>query len=251
MTAPGSVLVTGASSGLGRALALAYAEPGRRLILLGRDPARLAAVAGEAKAKGADVVSVLADVADRAGMEQALAGLPCLPDLVIANAGISGGTGGVEDPAEQTRRIFAVNVDGVLNSVLPLLEPMRRRRSGQVAIVSSLAGLRGLPGAPAYSASKAAVRAWGEGLRGWLARDGISVSVVCPGFVVTPMTAVNRFRMPFLMEADKAAVLIKAGLAAKRARIAFPWPMAVLMTILAALPPGWVDPLLARLPEKG
>lgn len=182
-------------------------------------------------------------------------------DLVIANAAISGGTGGDglrPESGEQTRRIFAANLDGVLNTVLPAIAVMRnqpplpgsRGIRGQIAIVSSLAGFRGFPGAPAYSASKAAVKAWGEGLRPALARDGIAVSVVCPGFVRTPMTAGNPFPMPFLMEPKRAAAIIRRGLAGNRARIAFPWPLAVVAWLTAALSPAWLDPLLARLPEK-
>ena len=101
--------------------------------------------------------------------------------------------------------IFAANVEGVLNTVLPALPMLRSRRRGQVALMSSLASFRGFPGAPAYCGSKAAVRVWGEGLRPWLAREGVEVSVICPGFVTTRMTEGNRFPMPFLMDADQAA----------------------------------------------
>lgn len=245
------ILITGASGGLGAALAECYAEPGRILYLSGRDAARLEAVAARVRAKGALAHATSIDVRDAAGMTSWLEGLADLPDIVIANAGISGGTGARSgDEAERDRAIFDVNVGGVLNTVLPLLEPMRRRGSGRIVLISSLAGFRGLPSAPAYCASKAAVRVWGEGLRGWLAADGVGVSVVCPGFVDTPMTRVNRFPMPFLMDAGKAARLIRKGIDSGRARIAFPWPLAWGLTLLAALPPGWTDGLLVRLPRK-
>ena len=173
-------------------------------------------------------------------------------DLVIANAGISGGTdkaaGG--EGASQARRIFAVNLQGVINTVMPAITLMRAREHGQIALMSSLAGFRGFPGAPAYCASKAAVKAWGESLRGSLARDGIAVSVICPGFVRSPMTDVNPFPMPLLMEARHAAALIKRRLARNHGRIAFPWPMYLLVWLIAALPPLLTDPLLARMPEK-
>ena len=116
--------------------------------------------------------------------------------------------------------------------------------------MSSLAGFRGFPGAPAYCASKAAVRVWGESLRGHLAREGIGVSVICPGFVKSPMTAVNQFPMPLLMDSDAAARRIQRGLARNRGRISFPWPLAAAAWLLGALPPAWTDPLLAKMPEK-
>lgn len=245
------ILITGASGGLGAALAECYAGPGRILHLSGRDAARLSAVAARARAKGALVREMVIDVRDAAAMTAWLEGLAELPDIVIANAGISGGTGARSgDEAERERAIFDVNVGGVLNTVLPLLDRMRRRGSGRIVLISSLAGFRGLPSAPAYCASKAMVRVWGEGLRGWLAADGVGVSVICPGFVDTPMTRVNRFPMPFLMDAEKAARIIRKGIDSGRARIAFPWPLAWGVTLLAALPPAWTDRLLVRLPRK-
>ena len=171
-------------------------------------------------------------------------------DLVIANAGISAGTGSGSEPEDQARRILDVNLMGVINTVMPAVELMRARRRGQVAILSSLAAFRGFPGAPAYCASKAAVRVWGEALRGHLHADGIGVSVVCPGYIKTPMTAVNTFPMPFLMDAERAARVIQRGLARNKARIAFPWSMAAVVWLLAALPPGWIDPLLRAMPGK-
>ena len=142
------------------------------------------------------------------------------------------------------RRVLAANIDGVVNTVQPLIPPMRRRRRGQIAIMSSLAGFRGLPGSAAYCASKAAVRVYGEALSAPLRRDGVTVSVICPGFVRTPMTAANPFRMPFLMDAAPAAAIIRRGLARDRARIAFPLPLYLLCRLLAALPQGLADKLL-------
>jgi len=195
MKDPRAVLITGATSGIGRALAREYARPGVTLSLCGRDAGRLADVAGTCRGAGAAVDSRILDVTDaaavRAWIEAADAEAPL--DLVIANAGISGGSAGGGEDADAARRIFAVNVAGVMNTVLPAIAPMQERGSGQIALMSSLASFRGLPGAPAYSASKAAVRTWGEALRGALAGDGIEVSVICPGFIETPMTARNRY----------------------------------------------------------
>ena len=116
--------------------------------------------------------------------------------------------------------------------------------------MSSLASFRGFPGAPAYCASKAAVRVWGEGLRPALAAEGIDLSVICPGFVTTPMTEGNAFPMPFLMDAERAARIVQSGLAANRARIAFPLPMRLATWLLAALPPGVTDRAMRGLPAK-
>jgi len=171
-------------------------------------------------------------------------------DLVIANAGISAGSGGVGEAAEQVRTIFETNVGGMLNTIHPLIPRLRARKSGQIALMASLAGFRGFPGAPAYCASKAAVRVYGESLRGDLATDGVRVSTICPGFVRSRMTAANPFPMPFLMNTDRAARIIRRGLAQNRARIAFPWPTASVAWLLMALPSGWVDRLLRTAPRK-
>lgn len=249
---PRSILITGASSGIGAALARAYARPGARLALAGRDRARLADVAAACKRIGAEVETRAVEVSDRAAMAEWIAGADARAplDLAIANAGISGGSGGRGEEEAKAREIFAVNLAGALNTIWPAIAAMRPRRRGQIAIVSSIAAFRGLPGAPAYSASKAAVKAYGEAMRGWLKPHGIAVSVVCPGFVATHMTAGNRYRMPLIMDADKAAAIIVRGLARDQARIAFPRPIAFLAWLMGALPPAWTDPIFGRLPNK-
>ena len=250
---PKTIMITGASSGIGAALALAYAMPGVRLYLTGRNADRLADIRAACVAKGATVGTAVLDVTDASGMEAwVMAQDAATPiDLVVANAGVSGGTAGAGESGAQIRRLFAVNLDGVLNTVLPLVPAMQARGRGQIALVSSLAGFRGYTGAPAYCGSKAAVRVFGEGLRGQLKPSGVGVSVVCPGYVRSRMTATNTFRMPFLMDADRAARIIRRGLARNRARIAFPWPTFALAWLMAALPVSWVDPLIERLPRKG
>ena len=248
---PRSILITGASSGLGEALAKAYAGPGVTVALSGRDGRRLEAVAEACRALGAEATAAVVDVTEPGAMSRWIeAADDARPlDLVIANAGISAGTGGTDDPEAQALAIFAVNLTGVLNTVHPVLPRMRARRSGQIGLVSSVAAFRGLPGSPAYAASKAAVRIYGEGLRGWLAEDGVRVSVICPGFFDSRMTAANRYPMPLIMPAERAAAIVKRGLGRDKARIAFPWPMYVLAWLLGALPP-WTDPLLVRVPRK-
>jgi len=250
---PVRILITGASSGIGAALARLYAAPGRSLLLAGRDRGRLEVVAAECRASGAEAETAAIDVTDAAAMrgwiEAADDARPI--DLVIANAGISAGTGGDGESAAQARAIYAINLDGVLNTVLPALAAMARRGRGQIAIMSSLAAFRGFPGAPAYCGSKAAVRVWGEALRGEFAARGIAINVICPGYIRTPMTAVNRFPMPFLMAVDRAARVIRRGLERNRARIAFPLPLYAAVWLVALLPPGLTDWIMARLPKKG
>ncbi len=252
MKRPQSILITGASSGIGGALTRAYAASGTRLGITGRNRARLGSVADGCRLLGAAVRDEVLDVRDAAAMADWVARMDAVAplDLVIANAGISAGRGHGVESAEQTREIFATNLDGVLNLVLPAVERMRPRGQGQIAILASLAGFRGFPGAPAYSASKAAVKAWGEALRGALRADGIAVSVVCPGFAKSRITAGNAFRMPMLMEADQAARRIQRGLARNRARIAFPLPLYLCSWFIGSLPPALSDPMVRRLPDK-
>ena len=249
---PKSVVITGASSGIGEALARRYAAPDVRLFLSGRNVGRLTAVAEACRNKGAEADADVIDVTDGTALTDWIhaADRKRPLDLVVANAGISAGTGGDGESEDQARQIFQVNLDGVLNTLFPAMQVMRPRRRGQLAIMSSLAAFRGFPGAPAYCASKAAVRIWGEAQRGALAADGIGLSVICPGFVRSRMTAVNRFPMPFLMDGDRAAAIIQRGLARNKARIAFPWPLATALWLIAALPPAVTDRFLRRLPAK-
>ena len=252
MRDPRSIVITGASSGLGAALAETYAGTGVHLALTGRHAERLAAVATACRQRGAEVTTATLEVTDREAMSLWLREIDRQQpiDLVIANAGISAGTGGGGESEAQTRTIFAVNLEGVLNTILPVLPALGARGGGQLALMSSLAGFRGFPGAPAYCASKAAVRVWGEALRGQLRSTGIEVSVICPGFVESPMTTRNDFPMPLLMPAPRAARIIRRGLDRGRARIAFPWPLYAMAWLLATLPLWLTDPLLGRLPKK-
>lgn len=252
MQNPKHIAITGASSGLGAALALAYAGRGITLSLHGRDAQRLAQVADRARAHGAAADTHCGDVTNATDQQAWLAArAAAMPlDLVIANAGISAGTGSGGETHAQATEIFAVNVQGVVNTVHAALPPMQACGKGQIALMASLAGFRGLPSAPAYSASKAAVRLYGEALRGDLLGSGIEVSVICPGYITTPMTAVNKFPMPFIMSAEKAARIIQLGLAQNRARIAFPFPLYAAVKLLAGLPPALTDSFMARLPKK-
>lgn len=249
-----NILITGASSGIGRALALHYAAQGQRLFLGARNAERLEHVANFCRDKGAEVHTQIVDVSAANITHQWIMGVdkryPL--DLVIANAGISGGTAGlkVEEFGRQSDRIFEINLMGVLNTVHPALARMASRSKGQVAIISSLAGFAAYPGAPAYSASKAAVRFYGEALRSKFAQQNIQISVVCPGFVRSSITDANDFPMPFLMEAEKAAFIIAKGLEKNKGLIIFPWIMGWTARTIGLLPRIIRTRLLVRVPEK-
>ncbi len=255
MKNPRSILITGASSGIGAALSKEYARPGVFLALCGRDRKRLDEVAVACRDKGANVTAEIVDVADRDAMRDWIGRTDenYTLDLVIANAGIASDIhkAGWELNESETREIFSINMAGVLNTIFPVLEPMRKRKCGQLALVSSIAGFRGLPGAPAYSASKVMVKAYGEALHGVLAEDGIDVTVICPGFVESRITARNNFPMPMIWKAPKAARVIRQGLEKNRILIAFPWPYLAFMRFLDLLPTSWSNRLLNRLPRKG
>ncbi len=252
MRDPKHIVITGASSGLGTALVEAYAAQGITLSLQGRDNIRLANVAEKAKRLGARVTTKTIDVTDAATMASWLQSCDDTQsvDLIIANAGMSAGTDATYSSVYSSHAIFSTNVTGVLNTIHPLLPNMIMRQRGQVAIISSLAGFRGLIGTSAYCASKAAVRLYGESLRGELKHKGIEVNVVCPGFIKTPMTDKNDFPMPFIMSATKAATIIQRGLANNHARIAFPYRLYLLVRLFATIPQDWLDPILIKLPTK-
>jgi short-subunit dehydrogenase len=251
MRNPKSILITGASSGIGEALARHYAAPGIVLHLCGRNRERLETVADACRVQGAGVHAMVLDVTDavrcRAWIDASDAIAPL--DLAIANAGVGLPQFG-ESMDRVARETFAVNVEGVFNTAHPAVDRMRPRGRGQIAIVSSLAGYQGLASTPAYSSSKAAVKAYGEALRGFLEPEGIEVSVICPGFVESRITARNDFSMPFFMEAPRAARIIARGLARNRGRITFPWQMVIAGRILVNLPMGMIDWLARRAPRK-
>ncbi len=242
-----SIVITGASSGIGEALALDYAAPGIALALSGRDAQRLDAIAAACRAKGATVDAGQIDVVDRAALAEWLTKFDDAHpvDLVIANAGISIDKDNSSlDDFSVVRKTLDVNVGGVLNTVEPLVARMMARNRGQIAVVSSLAGFVGLPYSASYNASKAAVRVWGESIRYVLKKSGIGVSVICPGFVVSRMTAEAPFKMPFLMTSARASKIIRNGLARNKARIAFPIPTKTAVWFGALLPGNWMARLL-------
>ncbi|MBE9606540.1 SDR family NAD(P)-dependent oxidoreductase [Acetobacteraceae bacterium H6797] len=251
--------ITGASSGIGHALALALARPGATLHLAGRNEARLKDAADAARAKGATVRETLLDVRDVVATAVWINEAGRL-DLVVANAGVSGGTGGgagmFGEPTAQARAIFDINVTGVLNTALPAIELMRGQEPGpdgmrgRVAVIASIAAFLNMPGAPAYCASKAAIQRWAEAVDLGEARRGVRVHAICPGFVRTPMTDTNPFPMPGLMTPDYAATRILKGIEAGQRRVAFPWFLYAGARAVSMIPEGLRFALLKKAPAK-
>ena len=246
------VVITGASTGIGAALARSYAAPQIRLSLLARDRKRLETVAEDCRARGAHVEPHAGDVSDAEAMESWLAACDSIQpvDLIIANAGI-GGAGAVApefgEPGEVARRIISVNALGVVNCVTPLLPRFVSRRAGHVAILSSLGAGLGLPDCPAYDASKAAIHAYGHALRRLLSQHGVRITVIYPGFVDTPMARSLPFQPPFMWSADRAAAKISRGLARGRREIVFPWQIRIAVRAARVLPLPVVDRVLSWL----
>jgi short-subunit dehydrogenase len=246
-------LITGASGGIGQALAVEYAAPGITLLLHGRDEARLAAVARQCRDRGAEVVEIRHDLREAPawmGRIESIARQTPI-DLAIVNAGVSSAAGAQGEAWADIERVLAVNVQGALATVSALLPSMRARGRGQIALVSSLAAWYGLPVTPAYCASKAALKVYGEALRGGLAPQGVDVNVVLPGFVETAMSARFPGSQPFRMTPERAARRIRRGLAQNRARIAFPFPLSWGMWWLAVLPAGLSQRIVRALGYAG
>jgi short-subunit dehydrogenase len=236
------IAITGASSGLGRALAIAYAHPGVTLHLGARSASRLAEVTATCRSLGARVTETLADVTGRTSMASWINSLGQL-DLVIANAGISAGPGRSNaESARQINDIFATNVDGAFNTALPAIEIIAKQpigpngNRGRVVIIGSIAGLIALPTTPSYCAAKAALDFWVRGSAPNLARDAIALTLVRPGFIRTPMTARNPYKMPGIMDSDRAAAIIRSGLAAGKSSITFPYWFGIFARIGNLLP---------------
>jgi short-subunit dehydrogenase len=243
-----AVFITGASSGIGEALAVRLASPGRALGLAARRASELDRVAIRCRERGATVWTFAVDVRDAQAVHRA--GRAFLAeagrvDAVIANAGVSRRDNDDRTDSERSREVIETNLLGVIHTFEPFMAEMERAGAGSLVAVSSVAGFRGLPNAGAYSASKAAVNTWMESLRVRL-RGRVHVMTVCPGFVDTPMTASNRFRMPWLLTADDAAARIERGVARRTRVLVFPAPMRWLMACLRIIPSAWYEPLASR-----
>jgi short-subunit dehydrogenase len=243
------VFITGASSGLGQALALAYYQAGYELALLARRVSEIESWVSQHnisttcyKIYSADVASIDSIVA---------AGKACissqgLPDVVIANAGISVGVdSAIREDLDQLAQTFATNNIGLAATFHPFIDAMRQRQSGKLVGIASVAGIRGMPGHGAYCASKAAVITYCESLRGELRGSGVQVLTVCPGYVNTPMTQGNNYPMPFLMDADDFAKACLKKIDVGSSYSVIPWQMGIVAKILRILPNTLFDKLLA------
>lgn len=246
-----SVLITGATSAIGSALAMEYAQQGVTLYLQGRNVPKLEEVATACRLQGALVLTQELDVRDFAALESWLGSLGAL-DLVIINAGVNTNIGpaGEPEPWREVEALLDVNLKAAMLIAQSVLPAMRRRGSGQIAFLSSLAGYFGLPVTPAYSASKAGVKAYGEALRGWLAAEGVRVSVIMPGYVKSPMCDAMPGPKPFLWTPQRAARTIRRGLQRNQARISFPFPLNLGSWFLAVLPAG-LSSLIVRMVGYG
>ena len=242
------VVITGASSGLGAALALSYAGPQTALGLIGRNRERLAATASACRASGALVDSAEIDVADGAALA---AWLEAFDDahpveLLVANAGISAGPepDSPGEPLSVTLRQLDVNLRGAIHTIAPMVPRLCARGRGRIVAIASVAAFRGLPYSPGYCASKAGLRAYGEALRPRLSPYGVGVTVVCPGFFASPMTDRWDGPTPFLASGERAARRIRRGIDRGRSRVDFPWPLVLGMRFCDLAPPLIGDRIL-------
>ena len=254
MISPPLAFITGASSGIGQALALRFQRAGYRLALVARRATELQAWSAAQGFDAAKVAVYAADVRDVAGITAA--GRACivsqgLPDVVIASAGISVGIDtAIASDLEVMRATYEINNLGMAATFQPFVAPMRARRSGTLVGIASVGGIRGLPGHGAYCSSKAAVISYCETLRGELREHGVKVVTLVPGYIDTPLTRANRYRMPFLMQpeafAEKALQAIEAGASYR----VIPWQMGVVAKLLRLLPNVVFDSALAGRPRK-
>ncbi len=243
------VIITGASTGIGAALAVEYGRRGHKVGLVARREALLAEVGAQVSAVGGTPAWAACDVTDRVAVVGAIALIeeklgPC--DLLVANAGAGEPSAATKVPVDAIERMLDLNVRGVLYSIGAVLPGMLARGSGHISAVSSVAGFRGLPGSGGYSASKAYVTTLLESFRIDLRRKGIAVTSINPGFIETPLTSTNKFRMPFLMKADRAARIIADGLQRRPGELTFPLQMKLLLGLARMLPNWLYDFVIGR-----
>lgn len=245
------VVITGGSSGLGAALAMTYAQHEHRVTLIARNVTRLQAVSDAcARIDGARPTWHSCDVTEGRLLGELLATIDAEAPIttIIANAGIGGRdvlSGPLGGSANSASHIVSVNLLGVVNTLTPVIPQMASRRSGRLAIIASIAAFTPLAEAPAYAASKAAVYSYGHGLRRLLRPSGITVTVVSPGFVDTPMSRSLPFARPFLVSTERASRLIFRAVEGGRPEVIFPWPLRVAAAFQSILPQNISDRLLA------
>jgi len=246
-----SVLITGATGAIGSALAHACAAPGIRLTLQGRNKQRLQQLCVECESKGAIVETRILDILDTAGLIEWINDTAARQgiDLALVNAGAINvlNSGQATEPWVEIENIVNVNIRAAMATVSALLPHMKKRRSGQIALISSLIAYCGMPVAPAYSASKAALKTYGEALRPRLACEGIKINIVMPGFVHSAMCDKLAVRKFFVLSADEAAQIIMRGLQKNKPRISFPWPLALGAWLLSVMPQSLAQQIVSWL----
>jgi short-subunit dehydrogenase len=244
-------VITGASSGLGRALAVEYARRGATLALLARRGELLEELARSLPVRCYCYPLDVRDATALGAAAQDFIEREGCPDIVIANAGISAGTStSNSSDGAVFEEILAINLTGMMLTFQPFIEVMRSAGTGTLAGIASISGIRGLPGASAYCASKSAAITYLESLRVELRNDGVKVVTVCPGYIATPLTAVNRYRMPFLMQADRAAFSVAEAIGKGKRYYILPWQMALVGWMLRRLPRALYDALFVNAPRK-
>ena len=238
---PRSVLITGATGAIGSALALRYAMTDMHLILHGRNSHRLNTLADRCRLQGAKVSTKILELRDQSALRQWLEEIERtdLPELIIANAGVNChiNEDGSGENWNEVEALLDINIKAVMIMIDQLLPALRKRGYGQIALLSSLAAWHGLPNTPSYCASKAAIKAYAESLRGWLTPEGIHINLVMPGYVESEMCNEMPGPKPFLWSAERAASKIVTGLEKDRPRITFPYPLNHATWWLAMLPP--------------
>ena len=253
------VFITGASSGIGQALAHEYAKRYQNADALIGISARRSEHLQNLQQTLQDTYKIKCviyplDVRDHLALGNAAADFiqqHGTPDIVIANAGVSSGT-----LTEQQQDIAAfqavmdINVLGLVHTFQPFITAMRAAGKGQLVGIASVAGIRGLPGASAYSASKAAAIAYLESLRVEMLHHNIAVTTIAPGYIRTPMTDINSYRMPFLMDADVAAAKFVNAIEHKRRFVVIPWQMGCVARLMRFIPPVLWDFLAKNAPHK-
>ncbi|MCA3001951.1 MAG: SDR family oxidoreductase [Burkholderiales bacterium] len=245
------IFITGASSGIGESLARHYAGQGAQLALVARRGDWLDRVAASLTPKPECYVC---DVRDAKALMSAAVDFMAkhgVPNIVIANAGVSRGTlTEIEDDLPAFQDIFDINVMGMVNTFHPFVEPMKAKGGGTLVGIASVAGFRGIPGGGAYSASKAAVIRYCESLRVELRSAGVAVVTICPGYIRTPMTAVNKFKMPFLIDVDQAVIRFARAIERKTSFTVIPWSMGIAARLLRIAPNWLYDRVFQRMPRK-
>ena len=246
-----TVFITGASSGIGASLARHYAAHGYQVGLVARRRDFLDKLAANLQPRP---MTYALDVRDARALKEAAADFIArfgAPDIVIANAGVSRGTlTEIEDDLKAFQEIMDINVMGMVNTFHPFIIPMRDARKGTLVGIASVAGFRGIPGGGAYSASKSAAITYCESLRVEFRGSGISVVTICPGYIRTPMTAVNKFKMPFLIDVDEAVRRFARAIDLKTSFTVIPWTMGIAARVLRIVPNWLYDRVFSRMPRK-